>query len=202
MAGDPKNKFLFHAASLGGSRFETTSRAFQGLPNLVSQLQTQFCLGSRIRICGALLFKSFRTYAPSLVSLFIYRYFISFKIYIPFNGRTAVNDEMVRMWKETLEAYFEILSQNLAGGTEEYHVSQEITGLWIGNRPRDLQDTKSKWLTNYTTAELSNFPHISTLFYIYIYIYIYVFTKFGSLRVSLYIESTYTNICVRSYFLK
>jgi hypothetical protein len=40
-----------------------------------------------------------------------------------------VNDELERMWKEAVVAYFKVLLQHSIGGTEENHDKLRIAGL-------------------------------------------------------------------------
>jgi hypothetical protein len=54
-----------------------------------------------------------------------------------------VNDELGRMWKEAFMACFNILSQNLTGGTEENHRNLSQDGLLL-DQESDLGLPKDK----------------------------------------------------------
>jgi len=43
-----------------------------------------------------------------------------------------VNDELEGMWKETIVAYFKVLSRHLPGGTEESHKNFSQDSLSLG----------------------------------------------------------------------
>jgi hypothetical protein len=58
------------------------------------------------------------------IYLFIYSLFndaFSISDYIASNKRMIVNNELERMWKETVVAQFKVLSRHLPGGTEGNH---------------------------------------------------------------------------------
>jgi hypothetical protein len=48
-----------------------------------------------------------------------FNYAVSTVLYIVLNGRTTMNNELERMWKEAVMAQFEVLSQYLPADTEE-----------------------------------------------------------------------------------